>query len=94
MFDCFLTSWSLGIVVGVVLGCVSRSNTSRLNDDLSDIHSIMKQNINEVDRRALLCSKGPRLKTLDEGSNGNHERATEFYRPFLKTLSPFVNALT
>jgi len=26
----------------------SRSNTSRLNDDLSDIHSIMKKNINEV----------------------------------------------
>ena len=25
-----------------------RSNTSRLNDDLSDIHSIMKKNINEV----------------------------------------------
>mmetsp|Transcript_23911 Transcript_23911/g.53974 ORF Transcript_23911/g.53974 Transcript_23911/m.53974 type:complete len:238 (+) Transcript_23911:164-877(+) len=29
----------------------SRSNASRLNDDLSDIHSIMKKNINEVLKR-------------------------------------------
>jgi hypothetical protein len=63
LFDCFLTRsrpWGGDLVLccGVLLGVVaSRSNTSRLNDDLSDIHSIMKQNINEVRLKGLFFSR-------------------------------------
>ncbi|CAN0413385.1 unnamed protein product, partial [Hapterophycus canaliculatus] len=50
----------------------SRNNMARLNDDLADIHSIMKQNIEEV------LNRGEKLDHVSEISKTLSTQAEQF----------------
>ena len=51
----------------------SRENTSKLNEDLQDIHSIMKKNIEEV------LNRGEKLDKIRDDSRQMFEKSKEYH---------------